>query len=77
LIIRQRRIGGEPLTHRLTGASRAIYLFCRTHRSLRSILAQFPGAGEEQIVRFLSMMVEKRLMFEERHRYLSLAVPVK
>jgi ribosomal peptide maturation radical SAM protein 1 len=75
LIIRQRRIGGEPLTHRLVGTSRAIYLFCRTHRTLRSILGHFPGAGEEQICRFLTMMVDKRLMFEEKRKYLSLAVP--
>lgn len=77
LIIRQRRFREEPLTHRLVGTSRAIYLFCRRHRSLKRIVTRFPKVGEEKIVPFLKMMVEKRLIFQEKDRYLSLAVPVR
>jgi hypothetical protein len=77
LIIRQKRFEAEPLTHRLVGTSRAIYLFCQRHRSLKSILGHFPGVPEDRIVPFLSMMVDKKLMFEENGEYLSLAVPVK
>ena len=77
LIIRQRRLGQEPMTHRLVGTSRAIYLFCQTHRSLKRIVARFPNAGEDKIAPFLKMMVDKQLMFEENGRYLSLAVPVR
>ncbi len=76
LIIRQKRLGREALTHRLVGASRSIYLFCASQRSLRSILTRFPANPAPKISAFLKSMVEKRLMFEERQRYLSLAVPV-
>ena len=77
LIIRQKRTNAEPLTHRLVGTSRAIYLFCQRHRSLKRVLAHFPGIAEDRIVPFLRMMVDKKLMFEESGRYLSLAVPVR
>ena len=39
------------------------------------ILSQFPGFAEDQVAAFLRMMVDKRLMFNEEDRYLSLAVP--
>ncbi len=77
LIIRQKRFKGEPLTHRLVGTSRTIYLFCQKHRSLKSILTHFPRIAEDRIVPFLRMMIDKKLMFEENGKYLSLAVPVK
>lgn len=77
LIIRQRQLNAEPLTHRLVGTSRAIYLFCQRHRSLKSILGHFPRVAEDKVVPFLKMMVDKKLMFEENGKYLSLAVPVR
>ncbi len=76
LIIKERRLDGLDMTHRLQGSSRKMYLFCGTARSLAAITARFPGFGEAKIRPFLAMMVAKRLMFEERGRYLSLAVPV-
>ncbi len=75
LIIRQKRLKSEPFTHRLEGTSRAIYLFCRTHRSVKTIVDNFPGTGQEKIVPFLKMMADKKLMFGEDGKYLSLAVP--
>jgi ribosomal peptide maturation radical SAM protein 1 len=77
LIIRQKRVGAGSSTHRLVGTSRAIYLFCQRHRSLKRILAHFPGIAEDRIVPFLRMMVDKRLMFEENGRYLSMAIPLR
>ena len=77
LIIRQRRINADPLHHRLTGTSRRIYLFCSQHRSLKKIRGHFPAFSEDKIVAFLKMMVDKKLIFEENDRYLSLAVPLK
>jgi ribosomal peptide maturation radical SAM protein 1 len=77
LIVRQKRLRAEPLTHRLVGTSRNIYLFCQRHRSTKNIIARFPAVGEDKIVPFLRMMADKRLMFEEGGRYLSLAVPVR
>jgi hypothetical protein len=76
LIIRHHRVDTETLHHRLTGTSRLIYLFCRHHRSLKKIRNRFPAFPEDKIVAFLKMMVDKKLMFEESDRYLSLAVPV-
>ncbi|OEU81401.1 MAG: hypothetical protein BA872_05295 [Desulfobacterales bacterium C00003060] len=77
LIIRQKRPNAESLTHRLVGTSRAIYLYCQRHRSMKSVLAHFPGVAEDRITPFLRMMVDKKLMFEENGKYLSLAVPVR
>jgi ribosomal peptide maturation radical SAM protein 1 len=77
LIIRQKRLHAEPLTHRLVGTSRAIYLFCQTHSSLVSILDRFPELTEDKALSFLKMMVDKKLMFEENRRYLSLAVSMR
>ena len=77
LIIRQRRYGADDMTHRLKGTSRKIYLFCEKHRSISQILTRFPGFGEEKVRPFLHMMVEKRLVFREGERYLSLAVPIR
>jgi hypothetical protein len=76
LIIRQRRSGTDPLTHRLVDTARQIYLFCQHRRPLQRILQQFPHTGEDKIMPFLKMMVEKKLMFTENDQYLSLAVPV-
>lgn len=74
LIITQRRWQEEPAVHRLTGASRAIYLYCTMHRALQDILTQFPRLHEDPVRSFLAMLVGKRLMYRENDRYLSLAV---
>ena len=65
------------MTHRLRETSRGIYLFCEENRSLRDILQRYPGFGEEKVLPFLAMMVDKKLMFREGERYLSLAVPIR
>ena len=74
MIIRERRSGTYDMTHRLKGTSRKIYLFCHRQRAMSRILSHFPGLREEQANPFLRMMVDKRLMFNEGDRYLSLAV---
>ncbi|MFZ5570439.1 MAG: RiPP maturation radical SAM C-methyltransferase [Thermodesulfobacteriota bacterium] len=73
LIIRQKRPGKEPLIHRLKGRSREIYLFCRRRRKVGNILAHWKDVPADKLLSFLAMMVEKRLMFEEKGVYLSLA----
>jgi hypothetical protein len=77
LIIKHNRLKTEPMTHRLVDTSRDIYLYCLQHRSFKRILYQFPQFAEDKVRPFLKMMVEKKLMFEENDRYLSLAVPIK
>lgn len=77
LIIRQRKCNAETINHRLVGTSRQIYLYCQHHRSVRRIRDRFPAFAEDKILSFLKMMVNKKLMFEEKDRYLSLAIPTK
>jgi hypothetical protein len=76
-IIRQRRYRDEPAVHRLTGASRQIYLFCQQHRPIRAICTAFPHVPADDIATFLKMMVDKRLMFSEKNQYVSLAAPLR
>jgi len=75
MVIRQRRLESEPLTHRLEGTSRAIYLFCQKHRRTKRIIDRFFSIPSDRIETFLKMMVDKKLMFKENDQYLSLAVP--
>ena len=77
LIIRQQNFNSETINHRLVGTSRLIYLFCRHHRSIKCIRDRFTDFAEDKIIAFLKMMVDKKLMFEENGRNLSLAVPVR
>ncbi len=77
IIIRQKRFRAEPAVHRLVGGSREIYLFCQKHRSIKAICSAFPDISDDTILKFLRMMVDKKLMFAEKNRYLSLAVAVK
>ena len=77
IIIRKKRYQAPTATHRLVGASRLIYLFCQKQRSLKSISAKFSPLADDTILKFLKMMIAKKLMFEENNRYLSLAVRVE
>jgi hypothetical protein len=77
LIIVEYRPDKKPVKHRLTGTSRRIYLYCQKPRRLQRILAGFLPLSEGDIRSFLANLVEKRLMFEEDGRYLSLAMPLR
>ena len=77
MIIRQKRFRAEPALHRLVGGSREIYLFCQKHRPIKAIFSAFPDISDDTILKFLSMMVDKKLMFAEKNKYLSLASAVK
>jgi hypothetical protein len=77
IIIRQRRFQAEPASHRLISASRSIYLHCQKPRSIKAIFSEFPDIPGDKIIKFLRMMVDKKLMFEENNKYLSLAAPVR
>ncbi len=75
LIIRQRISQDQNMIHKLKGLSRRIYLYCQHTRSLNEILMHFQGLNELRLMPFLNMMKDKKLMFSEGDRYLSLAVP--
>ncbi|MEW5908199.1 MAG: RiPP maturation radical SAM C-methyltransferase [Thermodesulfobacteriota bacterium] len=76
ILIQERRLNAPSITHRLTGISRLIYLFCQHRRSIHEILHRFKGMPAEKIGPFLKMMVDKKLMYQENEVYLSLAIPV-
>ncbi len=77
LLIHQRRPHLASVHHRLTGSSREIYLFCRIHQSLCDVVRRFPNLSEDKVQPFLNGMVEKKLMFREGDRFLSLAVALR
>lgn len=76
LIIRHRRFRSETTQHRLVGISRKLYLFCQKSRSVKRMLSAFPELTEDRLMPFLKNMTAKHLMFADRGRYLSLAVPL-
>ena len=77
LVIRHRRIGAEPLNHRLVGTSRQIYLYCRRIRQMEQIARRFPQVSTKALETFLDEMVSKKIMFREHTRFLSLAVRIR
>lgn len=77
LILRKRKIDGNPENHRLTGTSREIYLFCGHRRRFSALQEQFPKFSADKIRSFLHMMVDKGLMFKGKDEYLSLAIPMR
>ena len=76
MMIHQRRYQTAPLVHRLVGKSKEIYLYCIEHRSIDQIKEHCPSLDEKKLLSFLQLMVDKKLMFEENGRYLSLASAV-
>ena len=76
LIITHRRPDKTHDAHRLPQASRRIYLFCRKSRTRNQIQSLLPHLAADKLDGFLRMMVDKRLMFSECERFLSLAVPM-
>ena len=74
LLVRRRTEGTKVETFRFRGPTRAIYRFCETRKPLREIQNQFSRFSSDQLQRFISDMVAKRLMFQEGKQVLSLAV---
>ena len=77
LIIRQELPSFPTLRHKLKGWSRAIYLFCNEIRTVSEITRQFPHLKESAILAFIHQLSQKRLMYREEHRILSLAIHQK
>lgn len=74
LLVRQERPDGKILHHRLKGASRQIYLYCTHIRSKKELFKKFPAVPPQNILSFLGDLQEKRILFSEKNKYLSLAV---
>lgn len=74
IIVRQERLHGKPLLHRLQGTSRQLYLYCGTIRSLAEIQQQFPTLAEKTLLNFFDDLCNKNLLFCENNTFLALAV---
>jgi ribosomal peptide maturation radical SAM protein 1 len=74
LIIRQERVDGPPLQHRLRGISRELYLYCDRIRTREQVQQRFPKIPPSSLGRFLAELQDKRLMFLDGNRILALAV---
>ena len=74
IIIRQERLFGKTLHHRLRGLSRKIYLSAQVPTPIAEIRACFPQIAHDTLAAFIDEMCLKRLMFQENGRILSLAV---
>ena len=61
----------------LTGRGRSLYLFCMQIRSIKDVLGKFSGHGDfdaSACEAFVGAMVERKLMFREGAKVLSLAL---
>lgn len=74
LIIRQERISGPPLLHRLQGSSRQIYLACEKVIEIDHLMDIFPKISRQAMDNFICDLCSKRLMFQEDRRVLALAI---
>jgi len=75
LVIEQELPDTPTLHHRLRGTSREIYLFCETPRSYEAILHKYPQITADNLRKFVAMMADKKLMYREEDKVLSLALP--
>jgi len=74
LIIRQEVPGRSPLRHRLLGTSRKIYLACDRIIKIDELLKAFPDTTEKKLITFLENLVEKKIMFRDKDKFLALAI---
>lgn len=74
IIIRQELPTGPVLQHRLRGLSRKIYLACESVVDFEQLHSSFPQVNQSSLIKFINEMCQKRLMFMEGKRILSLAI---
>jgi len=74
LVIQQELPGEKPLLHRMRGLSKKIYLFCDRPKTIKEIRSSFTNLGRDAIESFVRQLSEKKLMFRDKERVLSLAV---
>ncbi len=74
MVIRQVLPGGKTLYHRLVQASRQLYLTATQTCTISDLEESAPNFSKEQIRAFVHQMMDKRLMFCEGDRVISLAV---
>lgn len=65
---------GEFRSGVFVGVERELYLYCMEARTRRQIAARFPACAESQLDAALAMFHGERLLYQEKERYLALAV---
>ena len=75
IVIRQERPGTQVLRHRLSGDSRAIYLYCSVIRSLEEIHQHFDHLQANAVDNFITRLCSKYLMFRQGDMVIALASP--
>lgn len=74
ILIRQESQEGQVLLHRLYGASKDLYLYCATIRTIDEITTSFQKLTKKSILNFFTDLSNKRLLFREGKKFLSLAI---
>lgn len=74
LLIRQELPDGQVHHHRLRGLSRDIYLACRAINTLSGLLLSFPTITKGKLLPFIDELTQKKIMFCQDEKVLSLAV---
>jgi hypothetical protein len=74
LIVRQELFDSRVLNHRFTGTSREIYLYCAEIRTDDGLKEKFNRISWDKIQIFLADLRNKRLLFSDDNKHLSLAV---
>jgi ribosomal peptide maturation radical SAM protein 1 len=74
LLIHQELSKGKILHHRLKGTSRQIYLFCTQIRTETELIKKFPSVPSQNIISFLADLMQKRILFSDKNKYLALAI---
>ena len=77
LIIRQELTDGRIYHHRLRGLSKEIYLACRQINSVTGLQEKFPALSGDKILQFVDSLVQKKIMFRQEDKLLSLAVSAR
>lgn len=74
IIIRQEQPDGPVLRHRLLGTSREIYLFLDEIRTFDEICDRFKSFNHRALESFIDQLCQKKLLYRENGRILSLAL---
>ena len=74
MVIRQVMTDGSILHHRLNKVSRELYIMATTPCTIDELCNNAPKFSPDQVNAFVEQMAQKRLMFREGNRVISLAI---
>ena len=74
LVIHLEGPGHAPIHYRLIGLAREIYLACNKVSTIAELLDKLGGISRNNLIKFLSDLVQKHLVFTLENQYLALAI---